>query len=237
MVSASDYRSRVSDLSNVLLLWDIDGTLVTHAPSPRDRHAHAVSMVTGKPVDPLPAGVGKTDRQIIIELFADFMPDNDDVERALAIIDEITAEDMVTAPSIPIVGANDALLVLQQLGGTHSVLTGNTPRRARLKLHAAGLDAPMDFDSGFYGDMHSTRMELVAAAAQQLSLQAGVQPVIIGDTPLDILAAQTSGIPVIAVATGAYSVEDLSEHRPHAVIADFSEPGGLAAHISSAVRR
>ena len=95
----------------------------------------------------------------------------------------------------------------------------------------------MDFDSGFYGDMHSTRMELVAAAAQQLSLQAGVQPVIIGDTPLDILAAQTSGIPVIAVATGAYSVEDLSEHRPHAVIADFSEPGGLAAHISSAVCR
>ena len=59
-VSASDYRARVRDLADVLILWDIDGTLVTHAPATRDRHAHAVGSVLGRPVDRLPAGVGKT---------------------------------------------------------------------------------------------------------------------------------------------------------------------------------
>ena len=54
-------------------------------------------------------------------------------------------------------------------------------------------------------------------------LQERGEPVIIGDTPLDILAAQASDIPVIAVATGVYSVDDLRGHRPDAVIAEFSD--------------
>jgi phosphoglycolate phosphatase len=222
----------VSELDSFLLLWDIDGTLVTHAPSPRDRHAHAVATVLGRSVDPLPAGVGKTDRQIIVELFADHLPSDDDVERALVIIDEVTAEDMVTAPSIAINGVGEVLVDLAASGATHTVLTGNTPTRAQLKLKAAGVADHFDFGSGFYGDLHSTRFELVAAAAQQLSLQAGMQPVIIGDTPLDILAAQASGIPIVAVATGVYSVEDLRDHRPNAVIAEFSNATKLTQVIA-----
>ncbi len=95
--SASDYRSFVTDLSGVLVLWDIDGTLVTHAPSPRDRHAHAVSTVLGREVERLPAGIGKTDRQILIELFADHIPSDAEIEQAFAVIDDVTAQDMLTA--------------------------------------------------------------------------------------------------------------------------------------------
>ena len=211
----------MNDLTGVLVLWDIDGTLVTHAPSPRDRHAHAVSKVLGHSVDPLPAGVGKTDRQIIIELFADHLPSEDELASALDVIDELTDEDMVSAPSIATTGVDEVLVSLQESGVTQSVLTGNTPRRARLKLEAAGLAEHIDFDSGFYGHVHSTRMELVAGAAQQLALQSGVRPVIVGDTPLDILAAQASQIPVIAVATGVYSVDALTEHRPSVVVPGF----------------
>ena len=82
----------MNDLAGVLLLWDIDGTLVTHAPSARDRHAHAVSTVLARPVDPLPAGIGKTDRQILIELFADHLPSDAEIERAFEVIDEITVD-------------------------------------------------------------------------------------------------------------------------------------------------
>jgi phosphoglycolate phosphatase-like HAD superfamily hydrolase len=181
--------------------------------------------------------VGKTDRQIIVELFADHVPSDDDVARALAVIDEITAEDMTTAPSTPIAGVDAALAGLTMSGALHSVLTGNTPARAQLKLDAARLSAHFDFESGFYGNLHSSRMELVAAAAQQLSLQSGVQPVIIGDTPLDILAAQASGIPVIAVATGVYSADELHGHRPNAVIADFTDTDGLITCIAAAAAR
>ena len=60
---------------------------------------------------------------------------------------------------------------------------------------------------------------------------------IIGDTPLDILAGHASGIPVIAVATGIYSVDELREHRPHAVVEDFTgSQQELAGHIASAIR-
>lgn len=229
---ASDYRSRVSDLSGVLVLWDIDGTLVTHAPSPRDRHAHAVSTVLGREVNPMPAGIGKTDRQILIELFADHVPSDDEITQAFAVIDDVTAQDMLTAPPTAIDGTREALMQIASAGAEHSVLTGNSPRRARLKLGAAGLAEHIDFDSGFYGHVHSTRMELVAAAAEQLSLQSGVQPVIIGDTPLDILAAHANGIPVIAVATGIYSTDELDEHRPTALVADYSDTGALTTLIA-----
>ena len=223
VASASDYRDRVSDLSGVLILWDIDGTLVTHAPSPRDRHAHAVGTVLGREVAPTAAGVGKTDRQIMVELFADHLPSEAEIEQAFAVIDALTEEDMVEAPSTAVSGVDAALLALTDSGAGHSVLTGNSPRRAELKLQAAGLAEHIDFDSGFYGHIHSTRMELVADAAQRLSLQEGVRPVIIGDTPLDILAGQASGIPVVAVATGVYSVEELAQHQPNAVIADYDD--------------
>lgn len=225
----------MSDLSEVLVLWDIDGTLVTHAPSARDRHAHAVSTVLGRTVDPLPAGIGKTDRQIIVELFADHAPSEADIEQAFAVIDAVTAEDMQRAPVTAISGTNEVLALLTSAGAAHSVLTGNSPARARLKLQAAALAHHFEFTSGFYGDIHATRMELVADAAQRLSLQPAVRPVIIGDTPLDIIAAQASGIPVIAVATGIYSVDELAKHRPHAVITNYDDEFGVLAHHVAAV--
>ncbi len=237
VASASDYRDRVSDLSGVLILWDIDGTLVTHAPSPRDRHAYAVGSVLGCEVAPMAAGVGKTDRQIMVELFANHLPSEAEIEQAFAVIDALTEEDMVEAPSTAVSGVDAALLALTDTGAGHSVLTGNSPRRAELKLQAAGLAQHIDFDSGFYGHIHSTRMELVADAAQRLSLQDGVRPVIIGDTPLDILASHASGIPVIAVATGIYSADDLAEHKPNAVIDDYSDPVELSAHVARAALR
>ena len=231
MDSASDYRSYVNDLSGVLVLWDIDGTLVTHAPSPRDRHAHAVSTVLGREVERIPAGIGKTDRQILIELFADHSPRDDEITQAFAVIDDVTAQDMLTAPSTAIDGTREALIELASAGAEHSVLTGNSPRRARLKLEAAGLAEHIDFDSGFYGHIHSTRMELVSEAAQRLSLQNGVRPVIIGDTPLDILAGQASGIPVIAVATGVYTSADLERHRPSALLNNFTETSVVVSSV------
>ena len=80
----------------------IDGTLVTHAPATRDRHAHAVGSVLGRPVERLPAGVGKTDRQIIVELFADHLPSDDELASALRVIDEVTAETRIrTKKTVP----------------------------------------------------------------------------------------------------------------------------------------
>lgn len=226
----------MSDLSGVLILWDIDGTLVTHAPASRDRHAHAVATVLGRDVDRLPAGIGKTDRQIMVELFADHIPSEAEIERAFEVIDAVTEEDLRGSPSTALPGTHNVLLRLTDAGATHSLLTGNSPQRARLKVESAGLAHHFDFDSGFYGHLHATRMELVASAADRLSLKPGTRPVIVGDTPLDVLAGQASGIPVIAVATGIYSVDELSRYNPHAVIEDFTgDPALLLDLVASTV--
>ena len=170
-------------------------------------------------------------------MFADHLPSDDELASALRVIDEVTAEDMRTSPSIATVGAADLLAHLAQAGASQSVLTGNTPERAQLKVTTAHLADHIDFDSGFYGDVHSTRMELVAAAAEQLSLQKGLQPVIVGDTPLDILAAHASGFPVIATTTGIFDATALQEHRPDAVVFDFSDARAFAETISAIVSR
>ena len=102
-------------------------------------------------------------------------------------------------------------------------------------MTTAHLADHIDFDSGFYGDVHSTRVELVAAAAEQLSMQQGLRPIIVGDTPLDILAAHASGFPVIATTTGIFDAAALEEHRPDAVVSDFADPGAFAETITAIV--
>jgi phosphoglycolate phosphatase len=45
---------------------------------------------------------------------------------------------------------------------------------------------------------------------------------VIGDTPADIQCGRAIGARAIGVATGHYSVDQLSQHRPAAVFEDLS---------------
>ncbi|HEV7676258.1 MAG TPA: HAD hydrolase-like protein, partial [Candidatus Angelobacter sp.] len=54
-------------------------------------------------------------------------------------------------------------------------------------------------------------------ARQRLGEHASVT--IVGDTPSDIDAARTVGVPVIAIATGIYSFAELQAHSPDACFA------------------
>jgi phosphoglycolate phosphatase len=209
-----------SDLNDVVILWDIDGTLIEHAPNKRDRHAHAVQQVLGKSIAPIAPGVGKTDRQIVHELFAAHTdPTTDQINAALDFLDAITESDMRTMTATPIDGISQILEHATQFGATHTVLTGNTPKRARIKTTSASLADHLDLQIGFFGHQHADRHTLVAAAAATLS-KTPHYPVIVGDTPLDVQAAQAAGIPAIAVATGIYSADELVAYQPNGLIAD-----------------
>ena len=57
-------------------------------------------------------------------------------------------------------------------------------------------------------------------------VQRQVQPeelLIIGDTIEDIACAQAHGIPILSVATGCTSVEDLAKHRPDYALDDLTD--------------
>jgi phosphoglycolate phosphatase-like HAD superfamily hydrolase len=61
-------------------------------------------------------------------------------------------------------------------------------------------------------------MDLVAEAVDHLDSDALTNTIIIGDTPLDITAARSGGVKVIAVATGAVSEQKLAEHNPDGLL-------------------
>lgn len=227
-----------TDLSDACLLWDIDGTLVVNAHPQRDRHSHAVRTVIDVDAQPVQLGTGKTDREIIAEIVSAHLEPADEVlDAALAALDEITAEDLAFAPSTPVAGVAEVLQWLSATSVQQRLLTGNTPRRADLKVSTAGLGHFFAGSEGFYGDRHLTRYALVAQAVEHFGPSGVARTVIIGDTPLDIAAARSGGFPVISVATGAVSAEVLAEHGPDALLADFNGgPDAFMAALETVLR-
>lgn len=205
-----------------VLLWDIDGTLIEHAPAKRDRHAYAAKRVLGVPTTPIPPGIGKTDRQIVTEIIAAHTEPGDEViESVLAHLDDITDDDLVLSPASPLPAVAETLAHMAGLGARNLLLTGNTPRRAQAKVRSAGIDSYFDIEAGFYGRDHATRMDLVGEAVAKLDGDVLARTIIVGDTPLDITAARFGGLKVIAVATGAIGVGELAAHEPDGLLPEL----------------
>lgn len=111
-------------------------------------------------------------------------------------------------------GVEDALRHLADRGATLGVATGNLEMIGWIKVERAGLREWFRF--GGFSDHFPIRSELVGNAAQQARKLAGPTATIcvVGDTPRDIEAAHANGLPVIAVATGHFTFDELLEHKP-----------------------
>ncbi len=106
------------------------------------------------------------------------------------------------------------------------LLTGNVRIGAVLKLAAHGLEHR--FTLGAFGDDHESRNQLAVVAQERVSTCLGTsvpgsEIIIIGDTPADIECARAIQAPCLAVATGAFSVEDLRFHQPDWVVASLED--------------
>lgn len=208
----------------LLLLWDIDGTLLSRAAA---SHGAALERATAEAIGREVPKVteidpgGRTDREIVRVLAGqagveadEFAPLADGViTRAVEIYGAIVEPDLshcVIDGVVETVSQLDA-------DGEHVValLTGNIDRVAALKLGAAGIAHHFDFSSSAFGSDHEDRGELPALARHRASR--GMDPwprertVIIGDTPRDIACARADGVFVIAVPTGPHAAEALIE--------------------------
>lgn len=108
------------------------------------------------------------------------------------------------------------------------LLTGNIRLGAALKLAAHGIEE--SFVCGAFGDDHEDRNFLAQVARQRAQRFTGDQLrgeeiVVVGDTPADIACSRAIEARSLAVATGAYSAEELWLHRPWRVVQSLAEVG------------
>ncbi|ABF41522.1 HAD-superfamily hydrolase, subfamily IA, variant 1 [Candidatus Koribacter versatilis Ellin345] len=99
-------------------------------------------------------------------------------------------------------------------GKLMGVCTGNLQRIGWTKLKAAGIRDR--FAVGGFSDHHEFRADIFRHAMEQATNRLGsnAKACFIGDTPNDIHAAQKLGMPVVAVATGIYPIEQLQALHP-----------------------
>ena len=226
-----------------LILWDIDGTLVSTAGHGRYAFFEAFEALFGRPVedDPPVAMGGRTDHSIALEIMA--MGGVDDPKLHLPSMYEALHAALkeragaIAAEGAPQPGVREAIAAIDERGGAiQSLLTGNIEPNAHVKLAAFGLDELVEMDIGGYGSDHGVRSELVGIARDKTRAKHGVdvppeRVTLIGDTPLDIEAAHSNGARAVAVATGPYTVEELQQAGPEAALEDLSDTAAVLAAL------
>jgi phosphoglycolate phosphatase len=211
----------------VLVLFDIDGTLLIRAST---EHARAVLAaiedvwrVTVGEVPPVEAA-GRTDIEIARQILAHHAVQGAAFDEGLGAFREVTAEHYerlvpqdLSAHVAP--GAGAALDALAADAAVRlSLVTGNIEAVAHLKLASAGLGGYFARGQGGFGSDAEDRAALPAIArARAGALWNGGEAwprertVVVGDTPRDIACARADGIRVIAVPTGPYDAGELRE--------------------------
>jgi phosphoglycolate phosphatase-like HAD superfamily hydrolase len=108
-----------------------------------------------------------------------------------------------------------------------SLLTGNVERLAEAKLRVAGIWDYFRGRGAFGGDAEE-RDHLPAIAAERICDHLGCRLapdrfVIVGDTPRDIKCARHFGARSLAIASGPFTLDQLKQHSPDAVLEDLSD--------------
>jgi len=225
-----------------LVLFDIDGTLLLSDGAGRRAIMRALGEVYGATGPKDYHFDGKTDPQIVRELMQLAGLDDERIDasmnRLFARYVECLHEELrapghrpYALPGVP--ALLDALEDETEL--TLGLLTGNLRQGAEAKLQAVGLDAGR-FRVGAYGSDHERRPELPAVALARAKAELGIEfagahVVVIGDTPADLTCGHGVGARHIGVATGRFSVADLSEHDPLAVFEDLTDTESVVRAI------
>jgi phosphoglycolate phosphatase len=223
-----------------VVLFDIDGTLVraVRRPEYRGRIREMLEGVFGTcgRIADVDFG-GKTDLAIYREalecegigpdVIRERLPS---VERAMIdLLDEMALTGEVFRVCEGVRELLDALS--EDTRFVSSLLTGNVEGLAEAKLRLVDLWRYFR-GRGAFGSDAEERDHLPAIAAARLSehLEQELSPdrfVIVGDTPRDISCARYFGSPVIAVASGQHTAEQLARFSPDALLESLSDTAAV----------
>lgn len=213
------------------ILWDIDGTLIYNTPTAGVLYLDSVEQVTGtRPTKRVPNPHGMTEGQLLAAILEVNGHDPARLGEVLFQLEILSREQHERGHfRDACAGVDAAIDAIANRGWTNALLTGNGPNRARYKLLSAGIDPELfDWEHSYFGHESPTRHHLTAGARDAL---VGHDTFIIGDTPNDGLAADSAGIPFVAVATGIYSMAELRATNAIVVVDDLES--GLDAVLDA----
>lgn len=217
-----------------VLLFDIDGTLVSAGGAGRRALERAAAAVYGPPAIEALAAIrfdGMTDLLILREACALLgRPfERGECTRIFAAYVAALAEELPRGRYQVHAGVPALLEALAHAGALLGLGTGNVRGGAMAKLAHGGLHHHFDF--GGFGEDGESREDILRAAIARAGGRRGapVAPAdvtVIGDTPRDVEAARAVGCGAVGVATGRFSAAALRDAGAHRVF-DSLEGGGV----------
>jgi phosphoglycolate phosphatase len=207
-----------------LVLFDIDGTLITDGGAARSAYRAALARVYGYDGDLTRYDFsGRTDPQITSMVLRDFGLSADDIESRIddlweaylaGLAENATSDRVRELPGVrellDALASHDDILL--------GLLTGNIERGARIKLAPPDLNRYFSF--GAFGSDSADREALPPIAVERASKLerhrfAGRDVVIVGDSIYDVRCGVPHGATTIAIASGKTSAERLRAENPH----------------------
>ena len=226
----------------LLVLFDIDGTLLLKASSEHAASMHEALREVHGLADPSAVGVapaGRTDGDIARQILLRSGVGAERIDERAAAVEEACCREfgMRCPPDLRDRVAPGMTELLDDLatrdGVRLALLTGNFEPVARLKLERAGLAHHFPAHEGAFGSDHEDRAALPAIARRRAAVNGNPHPrartVVIGDTPNDVACARADGVRCLAVATGPYPADEL--RGADAVAGDAGELAGLLASL------
>lgn len=231
------------DEPKVLVLWDIDHTLIETRGVGAELYRAAFEETTGAPMDKKAEVTGLTEPAIFRETMRlnGLREKKDDLGRYVSALGRQYELSMsqLRDRGLVLPGAREALAALQRVDGViQAVLSGNLRTVSRAKLATFDLDHYLDLEVSAYGDDDEERPSLVNIAQRRAEAkykqEFGCQnTVIIGDSPSDVDTGRRGGAHVIGVASGKSDAAELKSAGADLAIDGLDD----TARVVDAVRK
>ncbi|SEC21406.1 Phosphoglycolate phosphatase, HAD superfamily [Streptomyces misionensis] len=212
----------MTESGQILVLWDIDRTLLYVGDIDRQVYRETFAEIVGRTAERLPArGTGVTMPLAIRSLLLDNGVPETEIPCLLPLMVELLPQRLAAhamdlrEQGVLLPGAVAALKTVHaQSRYVPTVVTGNLEPNALLKLEAFDLAGYLDTEIGGYSSDNDHRPSLVGVAQKRARAKYGADftrsnTVIIGDSLEDVRTGLEGGAPVIGVASGKTSAEEL----------------------------
>ena len=210
----------------IALFWDIDGTLLSTGKAGVMPWEAAVRAVTGHDFQLSSIRIpGLTDYQIAVKTFEmlNLQADETAVQRLVQLYERGLPDALPQRKGFVLPNVREILEHCRTRPEVRSyLLTGNTRDGATAKL--THYDLLKYFPIGGFAEDPGPRTRI---AHRAIALARNEGPIaetgafVIGDTPFDIECGHAIGARTIAVATGGYSIDELTSHNPWLAVAQL----------------